>query len=119
MKNIRTQFLSGFSKLFHRFWLWTKPAYRRHRTRSQKNFDLKIQYTFLGCLLGIIAVGVVVFLKAPSVVIVPEEIFEADTFVPEEAPQTLETADEITPMIALTTQPVTTTTLNLKKRETL
>ena len=56
---IKKYFLSVahlLKRFFHRLFLWTKPAYLRHRTTFQKQFDLKLIYTFWGFLFGILVV---------------------------------------------------------------
>ena len=44
----------------------TKPAYRRHRTEYQEQFDIKLLYTFIGCLIGIICVIVLLLIYPPK-----------------------------------------------------
>ena len=70
MQNTGRKMKKSFKHLFlfinkslHRFLLWMKPAYIRHRTPEQKRFDLKIQYTFLGCLIGMLAVALLLYYK--------------------------------------------------------
>jgi hypothetical protein len=47
-------------RFVHRLCLWTKPAYIKHRTTYQKQFDIKLQYTFWGCLIGMLLVALLV-----------------------------------------------------------
>ncbi len=113
--------LNRIKRFFHRLWLWTKPAYRRHRTTFQKQFDLKLQYTFLGCFIGILIVGIL-FLIHPSFDVRHAQILEQTTPQDEPITQTQLSAplqDDNAPIITQTQQSISTIALTLRKNETL
>lgn len=117
-------------KVAHRVRLWFLPSYRRHRTTFQKQFDLKIQYMFLGCFLGILIVfACLVFIQHHKRALQGQ----ADIFddyaqqrdialkVPEQ--ETLQKPEIQTPeadfQINATDKKITSSELVLKKKETL
>ena len=131
MKELSKRFLLYLRAVLHRLFLWTRPAYRKYRTGEQKQFDIKIQYMFIGCLLGMLFVASLYFWlkrKPPEPVDISTDIWEQTTtaeFGPILAQTTPEIQepplvfDGITPAIETTERPVTTTELSLNKNETL
>ena len=69
MQKIRHKIYLSLKHFFHRVYLWTKPAYRRHRTAFQKQFDIKLQYTFCGCLIGMLLVALLPYVKEKPVIL--------------------------------------------------
>ncbi len=54
------RFLKKLHPLIHRGYLFLKPAYWRLRTPAQKRFDIKLQYIFIGCFIGVLATALVI-----------------------------------------------------------
>ena len=114
------------NKSLHRFLLWMKPAYIRHRTPEQKRFDLKIQYTFLGCLIGMLAVALLLYYKTHHQTeqlaeISQQEIAMEETITSQETEKEgTESLDETEPLqISITQEEITTTEMTLNQNETL
>lgn len=114
-----------FKRLFHRLYLLTKPAYIRHRTTFQKQFDLKLIYAFWGFLFGIVFVIVVFYVvrsfkgkpTEEDFIEPPHEIQPVTEKLPPKIPTIVDEND--TPIIQETTSKISTTSLILKKNETL
>ena len=113
----------SLKRFFHRLYLWTRPAYLRHRTSFQKQFDLKLIYTFWGFLFGILFVLALFFIRhtskiepAPEEPVVAEETTHTDS-----KPKTITTIvdENDTLIIQETDSKISTTSLGLKKNETL
>ena len=116
-QNILHNIFLRLKAFFRRMYLWTKPAYRRHRTSFQKQFDLKLQYTFWGCLIGMLLVALVPYLKEkPSEISVDETI--SQTPVLPEQQQDSSSAQEET-ILQKTPDTIKTLLLTLNKNETL
>ena len=131
MHALLKRFFAYIFKSFHRLWLWTRPSYIKHRTPYQKRFDVKIQYTFIGCLIGMLIVAFLIYLKPRAIrktdllsdeyEVTQQEVFPS-LHEPELAisPES-EKADEedVTPQITSTEEEVTSIELTLNQNETL
>ncbi|MBP5534568.1 MAG: peptidoglycan DD-metalloendopeptidase family protein [Alphaproteobacteria bacterium] len=122
---IKKYFLSVahlLKRFFHRLFLWTKPAYLRHRTTFQKQFDLKLIYTFWGFLFGILVVIALFLIRhTSSTKTIPEEpvLSEETSLVqPQETVTTIVDENDAL-IIQETNSKISTTSLVLKKNETL
>ena len=122
IKKFFSSMMRFFKRLFHRLYLLTKPSYLRHRTFFQRQFDLKLIYTFWGFLFGIVFVLVLFFIQH-SFKNIPqtEEVVSSEEVVSENEPKKIPTIvdENDTPVIQDTTSKISTTTLILKKNETL
>ncbi len=54
------RFLKKLHPLIHRTYLFFKPAYWRLRTPAQKKFDIKLQYIFIGCFIGVLLTALII-----------------------------------------------------------
>ena len=119
MQNIQHKIYLRLKRFFHRLYLWTKPAYRRHRTSFQKQFDLKLQYTFWGCLTGMLLVGLLPYIKQkPSDLPIEEQIVQTEEFLTEpQEPSTEENEEET--VLEQTPETIKNLFLTLNKNETL
>lgn len=55
-----SRFLKKLHPLIHRIYLFLKPAYWRLRTPAQKKFDIKLQYIFIGCFIGVLLTALII-----------------------------------------------------------
>lgn len=118
MSKILNFFYQALKQFAHRLYLWTKPSYRRHRTTYQKQFDIKLQYTFWGCLLGMCLVALIPYVKERKPIEYIEDRIISDVSYPHSTPQRQEPSKEET-LLHKTDDSIKSLLLTLNKNETL
>lgn len=127
-QNIFKSISRQIGRFFHRLLLWTKPAYLRHRTVFQKQFDLKLQYSFLGCLIGVLLVATLFIVRPISYMPKVEDrvdMMQEDQDFDQEEGQKMPPSSVLPlqgddqPIIQSTLHTIKTISLTLKKNETL
>ncbi len=118
--------LKKWLPLFHRAYLFLKPAYWRLRTPAQKEFDTRLQYIFVGCCIGVLLVASVI--PAANKLIsyslekkqppTAQETFPVPPPIQPELPELPKTPEEQL-LFNIETGKIKTVSLSLNKGETL
>lgn len=114
------RFIKKLHPLIHRGFLFFKPSYWRLRTPAQKQFDTKLQYIFLGCLIGVLAVALIIPAAHKLVSYTPKED-DMLSYVEDKPEQKQEPQQEEEEKLMLNESgsPIIPISLQLQKNETL
>ncbi len=106
--------------LIHRVYLFLKPAYWRLRTPAQKKFDLRLQYIFIGCCIGVLLVASIIPAanKLISYSIEKKELISEKKKTDQVKLEIPKTPEEQL-LFNIETGKIKTTSLTLEKNETL